>query len=873
MQGLNCPVCAAPNLATARFCEECGSAVDSTTGQAAPGRSWVVGSLPGCDLVVDHPSVSGRHCQLEEREGGDFLLQDLGSTNGTFVNGCRVASSKVTSADRVTLGKSVPMPWPEARRRALPPVGAHRIAIGRDADNDVVLDFPMISGRHARITIAGGQAVLEDLSSTNGTAIGAPDRKITSSPLALSDTVYFGSFPIPAARLLGGAVSLGKGPHSTLRFTGATLVLGRASDCDVVLDVPTVSWHHARLRREGGRVLVEDLGSTNGTFLNGRRLEGTAAVQIGDSIGLGSHSFTLTGPQTIEQRDFRGNVAIEARELSVDIAGKRLIAEIALTIYPSELVGLMGPSGAGKSVLMSALNGYRRPSVGKVLFNNQDLFASYGQFRLHIGYVPQDDIMHRDLTVRQALYYTARLRLPSDMSDAQISARIERLLDQLELSGTEDVLIGSPEKRRGISGGQRKRVNFAMELLTEPFVLFLDEPTSGLSSEDALMVMKLLRGLADEGKTILITIHQPSREVFQLMDDALLLAKDRNSPLPARMSYFGPAYPDAITFFDSQAPEADLSPDRILRAMKQRPTEEWVAKYAASAYRQHYVEDRMGNHPTAGGAEPGTAPRGGGGLHQWWTLVRRNFVIKLRDSWNTAILLAQAPIIAALIVLVFRAAIAAPRDLGGGSPAMGVLFLTVVAALWFGCSNSAREVVAEWPIFQRERMINLSLPAYVGSKFAVLGGLCLIQCGLLLGIIYHPCRLHGDPLRMLAILLLAALIGVALGLLISALARSSEVAIALVPLVLLPMVILGGMMLPLHMMEKAVQWLAALMPSRWAFEGLSLVDNAGRPTEIMTGLFPLGVRSTLAAVLAVMVGMLLALVCGIGAALRSRDVH
>lgn len=227
----------------------------------------------------------------------------------------------------------------------------------------------------------------------------------------------------------------------------------------------------------------------------------------------------------------------------------------------------MGPSGAGKTTLISALNGYTPPTLGQVLFNDRDLYANYGQFQGVIGYVPQDDIMHGDLTVARALYYTARLRLPPDSSDAEIAERIKVVIEQLGLKGTENVLIGSPQKR-GISGGQRKRVNLAMELLTDPAVLFLDEPTSGLSSEDTLTVMRLLRTLADEGKTILLTIHQPSLEAYRQLDNLVVVAKDPGTTDPGRLTYYGPAYPQAVQFFNPQHEEgAVLSPDEVLRSL------------------------------------------------------------------------------------------------------------------------------------------------------------------------------------------------------------------------------------------------------------------------------------------------------------------
>lgn len=307
------------------------------------------------------------------------------------------------------------------------------------------------------------------------------------------------SAPRAKTRLTNQLPSLVPPPHQTVTLVGPETVLGRDLTCDHVLNYPMVSRRHACLHRWADGTVLEDLDSTNGTFINGQRIKGKVLVRTGDVISLGSFSFTLAGDGKLHKRDLRGNVNLVARKLAVDIPARRLLENVSLVVQPGELVGLMGASGAGKTTLLNALNGYAVPSEGKVLLNGHDLYAWYREFAPFIGYVPQDDIIHRDLTVFQALYYSARLRLPTDTSDAEIETRVQELLHNLGLEGTEEVLIGSPEKR-GISGGQRKRVNIAMELLTEPLVLFLDEPTSGLSSEDALVVMKVLRGLADQEK-------------------------------------------------------------------------------------------------------------------------------------------------------------------------------------------------------------------------------------------------------------------------------------------------------------------------------------------------------------------------------------
>jgi ABC-type multidrug transport system ATPase subunit len=796
-------------------------------------QTWIVGADASCDIVVEGQWVSRQHCRLEQTAEG-FVLEDLGSTNGTFVNGKRIsAPTTVSRSDTITLGRSIPMPWPE---EAGIPAG-DAIRIGRAEDNDIVLDYASVSSHHARIVSEAGQSIIEDLGSTNGTAVGAPGNLVKRQAITAEDVVFFGSVRVPAARLLRRHFALGNAPSSRVSVEETAIVVGRDKRCDIVLDDPNVSKRHVRVVRQGDDVFVEDLNSTNGTFLNGQRIRGRVRVRAGDLVGVGTTTFTVGEDGNLDQRDYQGNVAVEARAVTVDVPNKRLVEGVSLTVYPSEFVGLMGPSGAGKTTLMNAMNGYSPPSDGAVLFNGHDLYANYGQFRSVMGYVPQDDVMHGELTVRQALYFTARLRLPSDFSDEEIDHRIRCVISQLGLEGTEDVLIGSPQKK-GISGGQRKRVNLAMELLTDPSVLFLDEPTSGLSSEDALTVMKVLRNLADQGKTIVLTIHQPSLQAYRLLDNLILVGKDQGSPAPGRLVYYGPAYPQAVDFFNPDGvPDlpagAEPSPDEVLRGFSRRKTNEWAELYAAWPLKRQYVDQRAAERPPGGRRVASVTTDRVAGLRQWWTLVRRCFAVKLQDRVNSAILLAQAPIIALLIALVFGKQAAeevTPENWPDVAGAVStIVFLLGLAALWFGCSNSAREIVGEWVVYHRERMVNLKTPSYVASKFTVLGGLCVIQCAVLLAIVRGMAGLNGPWLPMFGLLLLTALVGLAIGLTVSTVARTSEVAIALLPLVLLPMVILAGVLQPVHKMNSALQPLAHGMPSRWAFEGLLLLESNERP--------------------------------------------
>lgn len=745
---------------------------------------WLIGSAEDCDLVVQHPNVSAHHCRLTRTAVG-WSLEDLRSSNGTFVNRVRVVDPlAVSQQDRITLGQSVEMPWPGS-------VPAQKLRGNKP---------PGIAAEHET-------SALQDVSVNSATRSVRPANHVADVTVAIR----------------GGAT-----------------VLGRDPKCDHVLDYPMVSWRHARIERDGASLFVEDLNSSNGTFVNGERICERTVVNPGDVVGLGSYRFVLTADGSFRKRDYRGDLTLEAQDIRVEVPGRRLLDEVSLTIYPSEFVGLMGPSGAGKSTLMSVLNGYSPPTQGRVAINGRNLYQHFDEFRGLIGFVPQDDIIHPELTVREALFYSARLRLPVDFSNRDIHKRIDDVLTQLGLTGIDDVLVGSPT-RKGISGGQRKRVNLAMELLTDPSLLFLDEPTSGLSSEDTLIVMQVLRGLVDSGKTILLTIHQPSLEAFELLDNVVVIAKDSGRTATGRLAFYGPAYPDSVRFFNPQAKSsaALLTPDALLRGLATQPTGTWIECFRGSKFHREFVAERSGNMAGGDSANPSPRAKHEPGLTQWWTLIRRVLSIKLRDITNSIILLAQAPVIAILLVMVFGTKTAAEMTADNWASSVQAtsitVFLMALAAIWFGCSNSVREIVSEWPIYVRERMVHLRIPWYIASKFTVLGGQCLVQCLILLGVVHWGSGLHGPWWPMFGLLLLASGVGLAIGLCISAIVKTSEVAIALLPLILLPMVILGGILQPQHEMNSVVRWCSNAMPSRWAFEGLLLIEAAERPKSPVMG--------------------------------------
>ena len=811
-----------------------------------PVESWIIGRATDCDLVVAEPTVSGHHCRLT-REGSQYRVEDLHSPNGIYVNGTRVPAGQtvlIPQGAQVTLGRHVPMPWPPTPvvPSAAPP--AERIAtvlstdapdaprgkvitIGRSPESNKQIDLPIVSWNHARIVFENGRAVIEDLKSRNHTAIDRMDNPIERAVLDPNSDVYLGSYKISARELLGPTkISIGEAAFDKVEFRGNSMVLGRDPQSDVRLDYPMVSWHHARLTREADGILVEDLGSRNGTFVGGVRISGKVLARPGQEIGLGSYRFQLLEGGQLARREYHGNLTIEAAEVVVNAPnGKRLIEPVSMTVFPSELVALMGPAGAGKTTLLKALNGYTKPVEGKVLFNGASLYDYYDRFRQQLGYVPQDDIVHAQLTVGEALYFSARLR--TDLTDDEIHVRTVKVLKQLGMEDKKDTRIGSPEQKT-LSGGQRKRVNIALELINDTPVLFLDEPTSGLSSYDAEAVVDLLKNLAKEGKTIITTIHQPSKHIYKQFDDLIMVNRETGDATGA-MVYFGPAYPDSIQFFNPSpagASQEELSPEMLLSGVAKRRTQEWVQLFKSSRYQRDFVEGRSGKQPAASGPSGADKPTRHFGLTQWIALVKRNTIVKLRDRTQTAILLLQAPIFAALISLVYQP-LRIVNSFQELTPKVGgVHFLMVLATIWFGCNNAARDIVGEWTVFKRERMVTLKLGSYVFSKLAVLFALSLFQCLTLLGIVFLVLHLKSSFPMGLLVLVTSSMVGTGLGLCISAFSRTTESAIALLPIALLPVVALGGMMRPIYQIDAKYRWVTDAVPSRWAFEANMLLETA-----------------------------------------------
>src|SRR6266540_2653068 len=622
---------------------------------------------------------------------------------------------------------------------------------------------------------------------------------------------------------------------------GRTTQGGLHGPNDLVLEVPFAARDQARIEPEGlGHRLVH-LGAPN--RLNGQRIS-QHPLNAGDIIQIGP--FKLVYQRTrLDQYDQRRGMRIDVRDLTHTVTAggqqKRILDSVSLSIEAREFVAIVGGSGAGKSTLMRAISGYVRASGGQVLVNGDDFYQHFDAYRALMGYVPQDDILHQTLQVDRALDYAARLRLSADSDASEIRQRVEQAL------GDVDMLPHRAKNVENLSGGQRKRVSIAAELLADPSLFFLDEPTSGLDPGLEKKMMHTLRQLADGGRTVVLVTH--ATENIALCDHVVFMAS-------GRMVFFGPPA-DALSFFgvtsglfseiytrlEGRADEGDPLVQANLAQeyatwRQQHPqqadmptlAELWELKYRSSAIHQRYVASRLA------GSSPMPVKRA--------LLTQRYVELTIRDRWNLLILLLQAPIIGLMNLLLIGSDVvtgATAVDVIPRLQAQSLLFVLASIGIWFGVINAAREITKEQAIYRRERLSNLALLPYIGSKVAVLSVLVLIQNAALLGVLALKIDFVGLQGVLFAQwpelylnLVLASLAGMALGLIISALCSTSDQAISMVPLALVPQIVFTGLIFRLEP-NSVSEAISRLMISRWAVDALGTTVNINRFCQLPNG--------------------------------------
>lgn len=670
------------------------------------------------------------------------------------------------------------------------------VVVGSKAGTaEIIISSDLVSRTHAQILVdEQGMVYVVDQNSTNGTFLN--DKKLTPGIPYLIDVGDSVAFVKPLVATMqiqletaatvdknqGPPVPAQKGILEMLRAR-RKLVVGRSAENDISLDMSTVSRKHAIFKLiDGDRITITDLDSTNGTFVNGKRISGTVSISPSDTIVIGRSLLRLGE----KPRDLAKQVAIQAhgiyKRFSNGVIG---LHKTDLNIPSGSMVAIMGPSGCGKSTILKCLTGESPPTKGKISLVGQELIRNYDLLKSLIGYVPQDDIIHRQLTVEQSLYYAAKLRL-DDTNPEAIHAKIDTVLRQLNIIH----LKSNPISR--ISGGQRKRVSIAVELLTDPLILFLDEPTSPLDPQTIAEFMKILQDLAKSGTTVVMVTHKPEDLVF--MDSVIFMAEG------GHLVYNGPAnaYKEYFKVDTAVAVYANISG---------KSSKQWIQQFSG---KQSSISSGHNSE------QPRMEKRSNkSALSQFFWLSARYMRIKTNDLQNVAILIGQAPIIALLVYFIFD------------DVTLSVPFLTSLSAIWFGTSNAAREIVSEASIYKRERMFNLRIGPYILSKLAILSLFALVQAALFSLIIYlafqNKSPAWNDLPGTIGWVWLLTVSATVLGLMLSALVNSSEKVMTLVPLVLIPQVMLAGVVAPIRSFGVEVVSYFAL--TRWGHEGLVLIQD------------------------------------------------
>lgn len=740
----------------------------------------------------------------------------------------------------------------EAGRAGRVPLGPAPLVIGRDPTCDVVLASRFVSARHLRVEPSeGGGHRIVDLGSTNGT-LRSGRRLNPSAPVELADgdalrigdpttgayvSLLYKAPAAPAKRAAGAVLR-------RWSLERPVLVLGRGG-ADVELASPTVSTRHAAIERtpSGHGHTIRDLGSMNGTFVNGARVT-RADLAKGAVVRVGPYELVYDG-QSLSQRGEPGALRVDGITLSKQRGGRFILRDASISIAPRELVALVGGSGAGKSTLMKALAGYAPASHGRVLVNGDDFYDHLDAYRMLLGYVPQDDTLHKELTVERALRYAARLRLPSDTSRREITERIARVL--------EDVDMGAHRKKRidQLSGGQRKRVSIAAELLADPSLFFLDEPTSGLDPGLEKKMMFTLRRLADAGRTVVLVTHATAN--ITQCDHVAFMAEGRIvffGPPAEALSFFGVEsgdFADIYAKLDGTADPADASAwavaeTDLVNELRAHPrthppslAELWEMRYRRSPYAA-LVQKRLSEVPAPPSFWSGVRRprrRGISAPRQLLVLSFRYVDLLIGDPKNLFILLAQAPIIAYLMTLAARSdAIVGPR--ANAFDAKTVLFMLSTVAVWFGIINAAREIAKEGAVYRRERLAGLGVFAYVLSKVLVLALLVAVQSAVTVAVLGSDVRfpamgvLMEGKLELFVTTALTSLAGLSLGLTISAWARTPDRAISFVPIVLIPQILFSGVLFPFDRGISTTRVLSWGTVSRWAMDAYGTTINLAR---------------------------------------------
>jgi ABC-type multidrug transport system ATPase subunit len=756
----------------------------------AAGHDVVVGRDLRADVRLAHPLVSRAHIVLRfapTGSGGRWMAIDNGSLNGMYSFGRRVQEVVIHDGMTVNLGNpdGPPLSFEVGRPQGI---------VGRPPETSTV----MIPGQPTQPPTRPPYQPPPTLPPT------LPPTPPPTPPVPPApDAAPTEMGPSPARGGSGStrATSMLKilRPGSSAEVPPGALKIGRATDNDIVIPDVLASRHHATLIPTPGGMEIVDNRSINGTFVNGDRMN-TALLNDGDVVTIGNVDLVFTGGNLLRRNETAatGTGGLDVRGVTWTIENnKTLLDNISLLARPGTLTAIIGPSGAGKSTLARLIAGYTHPSSGTVAFEGRNVHADYAALRSRIGMVPQDDVVHGQLTVNQALMYAAELRLPPDTTAQDRQQVVAEVLSELEMTQHADTRVDR------LSGGQRKRASVALELLTGPSLLILDEPTSGLDPALDRQVMTMLRDLADAGRVVLVVTH--SLTYLDVCDQVLLLAPGGKTAFCGPPAQIGPAMGTTnwADIFSTVAGDPQAASDRYLALAGPQPPP-----------------------PPAEAPSDVGEPTHTSLLRQFSTIVRRQIRLIISDR-GYFIFLALLPFIMGVLSL------AVPGTVGFGVPdPMGdapnepgqILVLLNVGAIFMGTALTIRDLIGERPIFRREQAVGLSTTAYLLAKVCVYSAFAVLQSAIVTAITIigkgaptQGATVLGNSTLELFVSMAATTVAAAMvGLALSALAKSNEQIMPLLVVAIMSQLVFSGGMIPVT--DRAVlDQMSWFTPARWGF--------------------------------------------------------
>jgi ABC-type multidrug transport system ATPase subunit len=708
-----------------------------------PGGDVVIGRDVHADVRLPQPLVSRTHVVLRYLDG-HWVAIDNGSTNGMFVEQQRVSSVDLRDGATIHIGDP------------------------------------------------NGPLVTFELGRDGGSADCSPDNRPTTPTKRDADR------PTDAFNLVTSLVRVLR-PGVPAPAPPGSVTIGRELDNDIVVPDMLASRHHARLVPTADGVQIRDI-SSNGTFVNGQRVK-DAYLSENDVVTIANVDMVFANGTLVWRTEPAAKSGgLEVRDVSLTIGGNRtLLDHVSFSAKPATLTAVIGPSGSGKSTLLNVITGGSRPDSGAVTFDGHNIHADYASLRNRIGMVPQDDVVHRQLTVNQALSYAAELRMSQDTTKQERQWVVRQVLEELEMTPHADTRIET------LSGGQRKRASVALELLTGPSLLILDEPTTGLDPALDQLVMKMLRQLADAGRTVVVVTH--SLAYLDVCDQVLLLAPGGKTAFCGPSSELGPTM--GTTDWADIFTDIDADPDAAHRRFLERA-----------------------GRPAEAAGEPSPQQPGAlgkpvrAGLWRQFSTVSRRQVRLIRADRGYFVFLVLLPFLLGLLPLAVAGHTGfgkALLDSAAPNEPKQIVVLLNLGAIFMGTALTIRELVGERVIFRREQAAGLSTSAYLAAKIAVFGAAAVIQSAILVLIVTAPTIGKGPPLGAVVLgsprlelfvdIASTCVAAAILGLLVSALAQNSNQVLPLMVVTVMTQLVLAGGFIPVT--NRPLDPVSWLLPARW----------------------------------------------------------